>query len=149
MNKQKISSALSTGLLAGYGGQTKFEKVFSGGFELTASHFDNGEIVYHDEWNNGGGQEIVKVGDEIYTRVYAGGSIGDNSEIIPKLIYFIQQLKDRTRLFTDCALVSGDWSYEYKIIDADKNIDVTTGKETISLKGEPVFVHVFVMSPVK
>ena len=148
MNKLNISKALTAGLLAGYGGQTKFVKTSRGSFEVSSSHFENGEVVYHDEWTNGGGQEIVKVGVEMFTRVYAGGTINNNPEIIPKLIYFIQELKDKTRLFSDSSLDSGDWTYEYKIVDSDKDIDVTTGKETIYFQGKPVFVHVFVLSPI-
>lgn len=146
MNKQTVSTALTTGLLAGYGGQSKFEKVVRGSFELTTSHFENSDITYHDEWTNGGGQELVSVGKKMFTRVYAGGALGDIKIIIPKLIYFLQELKDKTRLFTDCSLTSGDWSYQYKIIDTDNNVDVTTGKETILFKNKPVFVHVFVLS---
>jgi len=149
MDKKNVSLALTSGLLAGYGGQTKFTKTTRDTFEITSSRFEDKDIVYHDEWTSGGGQEIVKVGDEMFTRVYAGGAIGDTSIIIPKLIYFIQELREKTRLFSNCSLVFDDWSYEYRIIDVDKIIDVTTGKKTIYFQGNPVFVHVFVLSPTK
>lgn len=146
MNKGKISLALTSGLLAGYGGQTEFKSITRGGFELKSSHFENDEIVYHDEWNNGGGQEIISVGGENFTRVYAGISTDDSKETIGKLIYFISELKDKTRLFSDCQMSDGDWQYQYKIIDIDSG--VTTGKETISFQNKIMFVHVFVLSPV-
>ena len=61
----------------------------------------------------------------------------------------IQQLKDKTRLFSDCELIDGDWKYQYKIIDSDDSVSVTVGKETISHNNETVFVHVFVLSPIE
>jgi len=147
MNKQTVSTALTTGLLAGYGGQSKFEKVVRGSFELTTSHFENSDITYHDEWTNGGGQELVSVGKEMFTRVYAGHTFTENKEIISKLIYFISQLKDQTRLFSDANLVDGDWQYFYKIIDRES--DIFAGKETIKFQSKTVFVHYFVISPIQ
>ena len=146
MDKKKITTALTTGLLAGYGGQSQFSSITRGSFELKSSHFEMGDIVYHDEWTNGGGQEIVKVGNDLFTRVYAGGVLGKSKDVIQKLIYFIQNLTDQTRLFADCESVDGDWTYHYKIIDSDS--DITTGKETIKYKDTTVFVHVFVLSPI-
>lgn len=148
INKQKISQALTTGLLAGYVDKSTFNKITRGGFELTSSHFTEDDIVYHDEWTNGGGQEIVKVEDQIFTRVYAGGAIGDTKEVIQKLIYFLQNLKDKTRLFENCSQVDGDWEYEYKNLDIQQDLEITTGKETIKYKNKTVFVHCFVLSPI-
>jgi len=147
MDKNKISQALTAGLLAGYGGKTEFHRVNRGSFELKSSHFEDGDIVYHDEWSNGGGQEIIKVDGEMFTRVYAGGVLGDSKEVIPKLIFFIQKLSNKTRLFSDCQLTDGDWQYQYKIIDSDSGI--TTGKETIKFQNQIVFIHIFVLSPIK
>lgn len=147
MNQEKISQALTAGLLAGYGGKTEFQRINRGSFELKSSHFESGNIVYHDEWTNGGGQEIVKVDDEMFTRVYAGGVLGESKEVIPKLIFFIQKLADQTRLFSDCRSADGDWHYQYKIIDSDSGI--TTGKETIKYQNRLVFIHVFVLSPIQ
>jgi len=145
MNNPKISQALTSGLLAGYGGKTEFKTINREGFELKSSHFENGGILYHDEWISGGGQEIVKVGDHSFTRVYAGKVLDASVDVIPKLIYFIQQLKDKTRLFSNCQLSEGDWQYQYKIIDTE--CDITSAKETIEYKNKIVFVHYFVMSP--
>ena len=53
-------------------------KVDRGNFEFNANHFEIEDGIYHDEWcadRAGGGQEIVIVGDETYTRVYAGGTV--------------------------------------------------------------------------
>lgn len=147
--KNKISQAITAGLLAGYGGQTKFEKVNRGSFELKSSHYENDDFIYHDEWTNGGGQEIVKVRENQFTRVYAGGTIDNSPEIISQLIHFIQTLKDKTRLFTDCDLVEGDWQYQYKVLDTEPKFNLIVGKETIKHHGKMVFVHCFVLSPIK
>ena len=150
--KNNISQALTLGLLAGYGGQTKFGKAVRGTFEVSSSHFENNKIVYHDEWTNGGGQEIIKSDGDFFTRVYAGGAINKNvstKEIIQKLIFFIQELKDQTRLFSNCSFSSGNWDYEYKILDREEDFDITVGKETIKYQNETVFVHCFVLSPIK
>ena len=156
MNKPLFAQALTTGLLAGYGGKTQFTKISRGGFKLSSSHFENDQIVYHDEWVNGGGQELVKVGGESFTRVYAGG-IAKNidqiplteKEIISFLISQIQKLGESTRLFSDCRRLDDEWLYEYKIITQDTDINLTVGQESIRYKNELVFRHIFVLSPVE
>ena len=105
MNKSKISQALTQGLLAGYGGKSNFLKTTRGSFEVSSSHFEINDIVYHDEWTNGGGQEIVKVGNDLFTRVYAGGVFGESKEVIQKLIYFIQKLTGAKFLFCPFLLI--------------------------------------------
>lgn len=157
MKKENIIKALTTGLLAGYGGKTKFSKVIRGSFELTVSHYQKDDTVYHDEWTNNGGQEIVRVGNEMFTRVYAGGMVDQKiltrlditpQEIISYLISKINEITDKTRLFSDYISNSKDsWSYEYKIINKDEQLSITTGKETISYRSIIVFSHVFVLSP--
>lgn len=159
MNKNKIEKALTQGLLAGYGGKTKFKKIKRGSFNISSSHFENNEITYHDEWTNGGGQEIVKIGKSVFTRVYAGGIVNKkklnilgitSQNIIENLISRIKELKDRTRLFNDCrAKQINNWDYEYKIMDNDFEIGITVGKESIKYKNQLVFVHCFVLSSVK
>ncbi|MDD3999178.1 MAG: hypothetical protein PHR98_03725 [Candidatus Shapirobacteria bacterium] len=159
MNKNKIKNALTQGLLAGYGGQTKFEKATRGSFDISSSHFENNEIVYHDEWTNGGGQEIVKIEGDIFTRVYAGGIVDKSmlnklgitsQDISQNLIFRINQLGSTTRLFNDCrAKQINNWDYEYKILDNDLEIGITVGKESIKYKDQLVFVHCFVLSSVK
>lgn len=159
MNKENISNALTQGLLAGYGGKSQFTSVNRGSFDLKSSHLQQDDIVYHDEWTNNGGQELVKVKEELFTRVYAGGEV--NSEILQSLNISdtdvtnnlksrIAELGDKTRLFSNCkAETINNWDYEYKIIDNNNEVSVTTGKETISFKGQIVFIHVFVLSPIK
>ena len=159
MNKENISQALTAGLVAGYGGKTEFIKKERGGFVVKSSHFQNGEMIYHDEWTKGGGQEIVKIGEESFTRVYAGGVVDKevleklnitHDDVISSLMNKIQKLGEKTRLFADCpADLENDWNYEYKILDQDDQISVTTGKETIKYKDQLVFSHVFVLSPIK
>ncbi len=159
MNQSKISQALTTGLINGYGGKTDFNKINRGGFDLKSSHFESEDLIYHDEWTNAGGQEIVKVGKDSFTRVYAGGVADEeilkklgitHQEVLANLVSKIQQLGEKTRLFNDCPVnTENDWQYEYKILDKDDQISVTVGKETIKYKNQLVFIHVFVLSPIK
>jgi len=146
MTKNKISQAFTQGLLAGYVGQSKFTKTTRGSFEITSSHYETENIIYHDEWTNGGGQEIVKVGNEMFTRVYAGHTFTDNQDTIKKLISYIQQLDDKTRLFSDCKFVDGDRQYQYKILDTES--DIISAKETIKFHNQTVFIHYIVLSPI-
>jgi hypothetical protein len=150
--KNKITDALTKGLLAGYGGKSQFTKVIRGGFELNSSHFEDNKIVYHDEWTNNGGQEIVKVENEMFTRVYVGGTVEgivEEKEVITFLIKKIKELGDKTRLFEDYKKENdGDWGYEYKIIDRCDEVSTTIGKETIFYKNKIVFVHFFGLSSI-
>jgi len=158
-NKEKIGRALTRGLLAGYGGETDFTTSIRGNFEVKSSHYEEDGIIYHDEWTGGGGQEIVKINEkELFTRVYAGGVVNEEilkelgitkKDVINNLISRIKELGDKTRLFSDCSVndISG-WNYKYEIIDNNKEIGVTTGKETITYKNQVVFVHAFVLSPI-
>lgn len=151
MSKSKITKALTVGLLAGYGGQTDFQTINRGGFDLKSSHFEKDGIRYHDEWTNGGGQEIIEVSGQRYTRVYAGGvqpSFSDSSFVTKKLIGFIQQLQDQTRLFSDAEIIDGDWKYHYQVITRDDEFDITVGQENITFRDETVFVHCFILSPI-
>jgi hypothetical protein len=124
-----------------------------------SSHYEKDGIVYHDEWIEGGGQEIVEIDGEKFTRVYAGGTVSEEilnnlgikkEEVISNLISKIKELGNKTRLFSDCISENdGDWSYEYKIIDSEKALEITVGKELIKYKNEKVFVHCFVLAPAK
>jgi hypothetical protein len=159
MNRDNIKKALAKGLVAGYGGETEFKKNIRGTFETMSSHFEKEGVIYHDEWIDGGGQEIVRSEGELFTRVYAGGTIseeklnnlGTNKEaVINYLISKIKELGDKTRLFSDCPMISnGDWSYEYKVIDNEEALEITVGKEIIRYKNEIVFIHCFVLSEAK
>jgi hypothetical protein len=160
INKQ-IAKAITEGLLAGYGGETKFETTNRGGLNLKRSHYEKDGVVYHDEWladKKGGGQELVSVGGLQYTRQYAGGianpevlaSLGITKEdIIGHLVGFIQQLADKARLDIDCEIeLETGWKYSYKVKKVDKTVEgLISSKEKISYQGTPVFIHRFLLCP--
>ena len=74
-----IENRLTEGLTAGYAGG-KVTQVERGGFcgKSTSSEEEPG---YHDEWFTsetlGGGQELVEVDGLRFTRLYAGGTLGE------------------------------------------------------------------------
>jgi hypothetical protein len=158
---QETDNLLIRGLKGGFAGDTTVQTVNRSGFDLKSSHLENSDGVYHDEWcadRAGGGQEIVKVGNDMYTRVYAGGTIpledlsamGISKDDVMKFLK--SQLignGEKTRLHTDFLPdVEGDWQYSYHVLDSDKEIPLTVGKEIIRYKGNLVFVHDFIISPV-
>jgi len=158
---KNIDKLLARGLMEGFAGGTAMADIQRADFHLKSSHFENEDGIYHDEWfadRAGGGQEIVKVGEETYTRVYAGGtvprevlaqlgiSVGDVMTFLKKQII---ENGEKIRLHTSFELKNeGDWQYSYKVLDRDEGIPLTLGKEMIGYKGKTVFVHVFVISPV-
>jgi hypothetical protein len=158
---EKIDRMLSIGLQQGFAGGTDMGDVERNGFSLKSSHFENEVGIYHDEWiadRAGGGQEIVKVDDETFTRVYAGGTITldklselgiSKDDVMSFLKKQIIQNGEKIRLTTDYSPEpEGDWQYLYKVIDQDLEIPLTIGKETITYKDKLVFVHDFLISPV-
>ncbi len=171
-----LQHVLAMGLQLGFAGKTKLEQVMRGGFALTASHFTEAEttettkktarskemIAYHDEWaadRTGGGQELVRAGEQVYTRVYAGGTIAESElvrlgtskkEIMTFLISQLSVLGENTRLHQDCGpLHEGEWEYAYRVTEKNDAIPYTCGKEEIRFQGNLVFVHHFVMCPVE
>lgn len=159
----KLKKLLADGLGAGYAGQSNFEHVRRGPFEGEQSLFSpEEEKVYLDQWFaklRGGGQELVQNEDGKATRLYAGGTI--DSEELSKLGITeeqvseyhkkaIKELGQKTRLDEDCSpKPDGDWQYSYKIIKRLDEIDLTIGLESIFYKGQLVFAHGFMNSPVK
>ena len=157
----ETDSLLTKGLQGGFAGGTVMSKVDRGNFEFNANHFEIEDGIYHDEWcadRAGGGQEIVIVGDETYTRVYAGGTVplealaelgitkGDVMKFLKKQLL---QNGEKTRLYTNFTPeAEGDWQYSYHVLDTDKEIPITVGKEIIEYQGQLVFVHDFIISPV-
>jgi len=151
------------GLQEGFGGGASRKGVRRGSFELESSRYETEkDDVYHDEWmagRVGGGQELIEVGGKRFTRVYAGGTISEKSleslgltkkDVIGFLKKQILDNGDKIRLHTDFEPeAEEDWRYEYKVIDNEEGIPVTTGKESIFYKEELVFVHVFVLSPIE
>ncbi len=160
MDSKKL---LTRGLQKGFGGNTVRKKTTRGPFKVDSGHYEtkNGGI-YHDEWmadRVGGGQELVLTNGKSYTRVYAGGTIsakalGSLGLTVKDVMVFLKKQildnGDKIRLWADFKpKPQGDWRYEYIIIDKEKDILVTAGKESIFYKGKLVFVHSFVLSPVE
>lgn len=158
---EKTDKLFARGLKEGFAGGTVFNDVTRVEFNLKSSHFNNDEGIYHDEWfadRAGGGQEIVKVGEETYTRVYAGGTVP--REVLAQLgisigevmIFLKKQIienGEKIRLHTNFEPeTEGDWQYSYKVLGRDEEIPLTFGKEIIKYKGKIVFVHDFIISPV-
>lgn len=161
---KKIEKLLSDGLSSGYAGKN-WSKVTRDIFAGESSHFNSPDGgVYHDEWfvgkHLGGGQELVKIAEEGFTRLYAGGT--PDPEILEKLgittkdvgnylIKKVKELGDRTRLFSDCIPEpEGDWQYSYKVLRHNQDsIPVTVSVEQIQYKGIPVHLHPFIISPIK
>jgi len=161
MSTKDIEAGLTKGLVSGYGGETEFTTAMRGPFQLNASHLETGDLTYHDEWlpnRTGGGQEIVRVGEQQFTRLYAGGAIEEEKlkvlgiskkAVIAFLKDTILEQQQQTRLFAPCSPEpTGDWSYSYQIRDRDESAPVTVGKETISYKDQVVFVHSFLLCPI-
>jgi hypothetical protein len=161
MLNKNIENGLSRGLISGYAGQTKFSAIERGGFSFKSSHLETDEIKYHDEWLDatvGGGQELIEVSGQQYTRLYAGGIIQKKltelniteKEIINFLKTCVITLKEKTRLFEECKISDqNNWSYSYQILDHEQNLPITTAKEIISYNNTVVFVHNFLLCPIK
>lgn len=160
MNR-KIEKILTDGLLTGYAGGAS-QNINRGSFSGQESHIESSKSVYHDEWfvdtRLGGGQELVIVNEQKFTRLYAGGTpepevlkylgitIDDVSNYLKTKIL---QLGDKTRLFEDCTPESdNDWKYTYRVATNDKAIELTTGMETIDYKKTPVHMHAFILCPI-
>ena len=154
---------LTKGLQEGFGGETARKGVKRGGFELESSHLETEDgSVYHDEWladRVGGGQELTDVNGNKFTRVYAGGTIAVNvlqelgltkKDVIGFLKKQIKENGENIRLYDNFEPEAEEkWRYEYKVIDREKEIPVTTGKESIFYNEKLVFVHVFALSPIE
>jgi hypothetical protein len=117
---------------------------------------------YLDEWfanDNGGGQELIKEGDEQFTRLYGGGVISTEElqklgittkEIIFRLRTSIIELKEKTRLYQPVSLKLPDgWNYKYIILKKSEEVPLTIGYESIEYNGREVFAHCHILSPVK
>lgn len=156
----EIDKLLTDGLLRGYAGKTKFEEIRRGTFVGQQSALPDGNYI--DQWfarELGGGQELVQIPDGIGTRLYAGGHVpteeleklGITGEDVLKYHRNkLAQLGERTRLGEKCLPEpDGDWQYEYQILDNIPEIRLRIGLETIFYKGDLVFAHGFLQSPIK
>jgi len=160
MTNETIKQGLTQGLIAGYGGKTKFSTVDRGEFQLNTSHLKTDDLNYHDEWLQarvGGGQELIEVAGQRFTRLYAGGIIEETvlkelkiteKEIIGFLKLSIMTLKEKTRLFQNANFKNENWLYSYQILDRDRNLPIITAKESITYKNTIIFVHNFLLCPV-
>lgn len=155
-------SLLALGLTKGFAGQTTFQATKRAGFDLQTSHLEEAGGVYHDEWaadRTGGGQELVKVDGKLFTRVYAGGTISlsamselgiSKAAVMEFLISSLKKAGEATRLHESYGPVqTGEWTYQYKVLEHNPAIPMTTGKEDILFRDQVVFTHVFVMCPVE
>lgn len=156
-----IEGSLTEGLIAGYAGG-EVTPVERGGFHGKSTRSKN-EPGYRDEWFTGvtlgGGQELVEAGGQQFTRLYAGGTLGEmqlkslgtsGEEVIGYLKKKIIKLGDRTRLFEDCDPPSdGDWKYTYKVKEKSGEISVATGREVIQFQERRVFIHDFILCPIQ
>lgn len=158
---QNVFKLLSKGLARGFAGGTVMSGVKRSIFDFKSSHFEENGDIYHDEWladRAGSGQEVVKAGDIIYSRVYAGGTLSveelqklgtDKGQIMTFLKKQMLENGEKIRLNTDFVPeAEGDWQYSYKITDTNPQIPLTMGKETIMFKGRLVFEHDFIICPV-
>jgi len=160
---ERIKEILAKGLGEGYVGKSIRGETSRAGFDLETSDYQGPEGRYHDEWaaahQNGGGQEMIEtVNGEKATRVYAGGSLDEEKlkgfgitgkDVIGKLILFVNRLESKTRLDQNAESTDGEWIYTYKILKSVKEIPVEIGEEEIRFRGNLVFVHYHINSPVR
>ena len=162
--KEEIAKILTDGLVEGYAGNGDVSSIERASFLGKASHFESEPgSVYHDEWfvpnYLGGGQELVKAGEDMFTRLYAGGT--SSPEQLAKLGITVKdvggylrkkivELGNKTRLFNECKPEpDNDWQYRYEILMKDSSIPVIVSVESIIYKGTRVHLHPFILSPLK
>lgn len=162
--KEEISKVLTGGLVEGYAGKGNVSNVERATFIGRASHSEpETGSIYHDEWfvpsRLGGGQELVKVGEDMFTRLYGGGTLSPEElaelgitadDVGGYLKRKIVEIGDKTRLSEECKPEpDGDWQYIYEILMKDPNIPVVVSAESIVYKGTRVHLHPFIISPLK
>jgi hypothetical protein len=161
-SQKEIAEALTEGLLAGFARGTSFTTVKRGIFAFQSSSVKTHSINYEDQWlkaKTGGGQELVKVGVRQYTRLYAGGVIEPEKleklgitefDVSNFLKSVLQEQRTNVRLFENSKpIVRDDWTYLYEIVSESSSVPITISRETITFKGTDVFVHAFLLCPVK
>jgi hypothetical protein len=160
--QKDIAAALAEGLMAGFATNSSFSSVKRGIFAFQSSSVKTQNFSYEDQWlraKTGGGQEVVKVGARQFTRLYAGGLI-DQAQLEKLAITefdvnnflksILKEHREKVRLFSACPpIVRDQWSYSYEILTESPAISLTVSKETISYQKEEVFVHAFLLCPVR
>ena len=161
--KRSSDSVLAKGLQAGFATTGTVHHVARGSFALNSTDVSLSETgaAYSDQWmmkRVGGGQEIACSGTDVSTRVYAGGIIAPEklsalriteAQVLGYLKKYLSQYAGTTRLHEPVASVpDGDWHYRYTIMKDYPDIPLTIGIETIMYKGNEVFIHVFLVTPV-
>lgn len=155
-----IKKILGKGLAGGYGSDN-YSKGERAGFGVDINHYTGEDGTYHDEWvahQNGGGQELVETPDgKQWTRVYAGGSLDEESlaklgitkeQVGKKIMFFLKKLGDKTRFETEVADTEGDWKYSYTLDRNEDTIPLIVGCERIEFQGSLVFTHEIINSPI-
>lgn len=164
---QRTDKLLTDGLAEGYTGNKNPVKIERAGFVGKSTDYpsDNPKLKrghYHDEWfanDNGGGQELVEIEEEKFTRLYGGGVIPQEElqkigltteDVIQRLITSVRELKEKTRLHKPSSFQLPDgWSYKYTILKKSKEVPLTIGYESIEYNGREVFAHGHLLTPVK
>ncbi len=160
---KRIDKLLTDGLAEGYAGTKKPKKIKRSGFAGESNDYPSPEGGhYHDEWfanDNGGGQELVEIEEEKFTRLYGGGVIPTEElqktgltteKVIQRLIASVRELKEKTRLHEPASLQLPDgWSYKYTILKKSEEVPLTIGYESIEYNGREVFAHGHILTPVK
>lgn len=159
-NAEKI---LVKGLQDGYAGSQAPKEISRGPFagKESAESYPDRDADYNDQWffkRTGGGQDIARAGDETITRVFAGGIVTPDklrdlrvteAEVLAYHKQKLSALAHKTRLHEDVHPdPDGDWQYRYDITKYYPDIPLTIGVETITYKGQDVFVHVFLNVPI-
>lgn len=159
----QAAKALSTGLQVSFSGTSIQDTIERGSFTFQTRHVELGGFTYHDEYTGrirASGQEVIRIGEIVYSRAYSGGTLKEEEleargineqEVIGHLVKIILAYSDRTRLDTDFAFSEegSDWDYSYIVTERDESFGLIKATEIIKYKGEIVFRHDFMISPIE
>jgi hypothetical protein len=160
--QKEIAAALAEGLMVGFASNSSFSSAKRGVFSFRSSSVKTQNFSYEDQWlkaKTGGGQEVVKVGSRQFTRLYAGGVVDQAKleklaitefDVNNFLKSILKEQREKVRLFNSCPPIARDqWTYSYEILAESPAISLTVSKETIWYQREEVFVHAFLLCPVR
>jgi hypothetical protein len=156
---EETDKLLTKGMLTWSGGVASIRTTVSrAGFELDTNDFQGPDGKYHDEWIDGGGQELVETSSgEKATRVYCGRALPaeelqklglTKKDVIGKLKLFVCG-NSQTRLGENAEAVDEGWKYIYNVLEKVPEISAIAGVEKIWFKGKLVFAHFHCVSPAK